>query len=110
MTIRIPSNIRGGLAALALALASPLAWAQGAAKNAVESINFATVQGGKIQVKVGMKEPLAAAPQGFAVTNPPRIAVDLPDTVNATAARRSRRVKATCAASRSSRRPAARAW
>ena len=35
-------------------------------------------------VKVGLKEPLAAAPQGFAVTNPPRIAIDLPDTVNAT--------------------------
>jgi type IV pilus assembly protein PilQ len=65
-----------------LALATPLAWAQ--AKNSVESVNFATLQGGKIQVKVGMKEPLAAAPQGFSVTNPPRIAIDLPDTVNAT--------------------------
>ena len=53
-------------------------------KNAVESINFSQVQGGKIIVKVGMKEPLASPPQGFAVTNPPRIAVDLPDTVNAT--------------------------
>lgn len=84
MTIRIPFNFGAALAALTLALASPLAWAQGAAKNAVESINFATVQGGKIQVKVGLKEPIAAAPQGFAVTNPPRIAIDLPDTVNAT--------------------------
>ena len=76
-------NIGAALAALVLALAAPLAWAQGA-KNAVESVNFSTVQGGKIQVKVGLKEPLAAAPQGFAVTNPPRIAIDLPDTVNAT--------------------------
>jgi type IV pilus assembly protein PilQ len=33
---------------------------------------------------VGLKEPLAATPQGFAVTNPPRIAIDLPDTVNGT--------------------------
>src|SRR4029077_15103451 len=41
------------------------------------------VQGGKIIVKVGLREPLAALPQGFAVTNPPRIAIDLPDTVNA---------------------------
>jgi type IV pilus assembly protein PilQ len=79
---RIPTpNIGAAFAALVLALATPLAWAQ--AKNAVESINFSTV-GGKIQVKVGMKEPLAAAPQGFTVTNPPRIAVDLPDTINAT--------------------------
>ena len=85
-TIRIATSGKLGaaLAALALALAAPLAWAQGSAKNAVESINFSQVQGGKIIVKVGMKEPLASPPQGFAVTNPPRIAVDLPDTVNGT--------------------------
>ena len=76
------TQVGAALAALVLALAAPMAWAQ--AKNAVESINFATIQGGKIQVKVGLKEPLAAAPQGFAVTNPPRIAIDLPETVNAT--------------------------
>jgi type IV pilus assembly protein PilQ len=82
-TLRLPvTKIGTALAALVLALAAPLAWAQ--AKNAVESVNFATVSGGKIQVKVGMKEPLAGAPQGFTVTNPPRIAIDLPDTVNAT--------------------------
>jgi type IV pilus assembly protein PilQ len=34
-------------------------------------------------VKIGLKAPLAAPPQGFQVTNPPRIAIDLPDTVNA---------------------------
>jgi type IV pilus assembly protein PilQ len=84
-TLRIPtSNLGAALAALALALGAPLAWAQGAAKNAVEAINFSSVQGGKILVKVDLKEPLAAAPQGFAVTNPPRIAIDLPETVNAT--------------------------
>jgi type IV pilus assembly protein PilQ len=67
-------------AALVLFACTPLAWAQ--AKNAVESITFSSIQGGKIVVKIGMKEPLAAVPQGFAVTNPPRIAIDLPDTVN----------------------------
>ena len=83
-TIRIATSGKLGtaLAALVLALAAPLAWAQATAKNAVESINFSQVQGGKIIVKIGMKEPLAAPPQGFAVTNPPRIAIDLPDTVN----------------------------
>ena len=69
--------------ALVLALAAPLAWAQGAAKNVVESISFSSIQGGKILVKVGMKEPLAALPQSFAVTNPARIAIDLPDTTSA---------------------------
>ena len=84
-TLRIPitGRILGALAAFALALAAPLAWGQGAAKNAVESISFASIQGGKIIVKVGMREPLQAVPQSFTVTNPPRIAIDLPDTVNA---------------------------
>jgi type IV pilus assembly protein PilQ len=83
MTLRIPTGGKLGaaLAAFALALAAPAAWAQ-AAKNAVESIDFSSVQGGKIVVKIGLKEPLAAPPQGFAVTNPPRIAIDLPDTTN----------------------------
>ena len=84
-TLRIPTlgKIGTALAALVLVLAAPLAWAQAGAKNAVESINFSQIQGGKIIVKVGLKEPLATTPQGFAVTNPPRIAIDLPDTVNA---------------------------
>ncbi len=83
-TLRIPilGRIAVNIAALAFALAAPLAWAQAGAKNSVDSINFSQTQGGKILVKVGMKEPLATLPQGFAVTNPPRIAIDLPDTVN----------------------------
>jgi type IV pilus assembly protein PilQ len=80
LNIRTSGTLAAAFAAFALLLAAPLAWAQ--AKNAVESISFSSVQGGKVVVKVGMKEPLAAAPQGFAVTNPPRIAIDLPDTVN----------------------------
>ena len=53
-TIRIATSGKLGaaLAALALVLAAPLAWAQAPAKNAVESINFSQVQGGKIIVKV----------------------------------------------------------
>jgi type IV pilus assembly protein PilQ len=82
LRIPIPARLWAGLAAFALALAAPLAWGQGA-KNAVESIDFSSVQGGKIVVRIGMREPLRATPQGFAVTNPPRIAIDLPDTVNA---------------------------
>src|SRR3954470_17978568 len=69
------------LGAVVLAVAAPAAWAQ-AARNSVESLDFTAIQGGKIVVKVGLKEPLAAAPQGFAVSNPPRIAIDLPETTN----------------------------
>src|SRR5690348_7846540 len=83
-TLRIPTpgGLWAALAAFAFALAAPIAWAQDA-KNAVESIDFSSVQGGKIVVKIGMREPLKAVPQGFTVTNPPRIAIDLPETVNA---------------------------
>ncbi len=78
-----PARLAGALAAMVLLAAAPLAWSQAAARNAIESINFASVQGGRIIVKIGLKESLAAVPQGFAVTNPPRIAIDLPETVNA---------------------------
>jgi type IV pilus assembly protein PilQ len=78
--IRTSAKLGAALGALAFALASPVAWAQ--AKNALEAMSFSSVQGGKIIVKAQFKEPLKAVPQGFAVTNPPRIAIDLPDTVN----------------------------
>jgi hypothetical protein len=55
-------SLGAALAALVLALAAPLAWAQGAAKNAVESINFSQAQGGKILVKIGLTEPRATVP------------------------------------------------
>ncbi len=80
--IRTPGKLGAALAAAVLWLVAPLAWAQGAAKNAVESINFSSIQGGKIVVKIGLKNALAAVPQGFTVSNPPRIAIDLPETVN----------------------------
>jgi type IV pilus assembly protein PilQ len=80
--IRTSGALTAAFTALVFSLAAPLGWAQGAAKNVVESISFSSVQGGKILVKVGMKEPLAALPQSFAVTNPARIAIDLPDTTS----------------------------
>jgi type IV pilus assembly protein PilQ len=52
--------------------------------NAVESVETTTLPGGKVVVRVMLKKPLAALPAGFSVGNPPRIALDLPDTGNAT--------------------------
>src|SRR6202007_2909199 len=59
-TLRNPvfGKLGAALAAFVLALAAPVAWAQATAKNAVESIDFSSVQGGKILVKIGLKEPL----------------------------------------------------
>ena len=54
------------------------------ARNAIESINVSSLQGGKVLVKVNFKDALATVPAGFTVTNPPRIAIDLPNTANAT--------------------------
>ncbi len=51
--------------------------------NAVQSVETTTLPGGKVMVRVNLKQPLAATPAGFTVGNPPRIALDLPDTGNA---------------------------
>lgn len=51
--------------------------------NAVQSVESTTLPGGKVMVRVKLKKPLTATPAGFTVGNPPRIALDLPDTGNA---------------------------
>ncbi|MCD6705313.1 MAG: type IV pilus secretin PilQ [Thiobacillus sp.] len=51
--------------------------------NAVESVETTTLPGGKVVVRVNLKNALTATPAGFTVGNPPRIALDLPDTGNA---------------------------
>ena len=55
-----------------------------AAGNRIEKIDFATLPGGKVSVKVVMGEPVKAAPAGFTVNTPPRIVMDFPNTSNAT--------------------------
>ncbi len=51
--------------------------------NAVQSVETTTLPGGKVVVRVTLKNALTATPAGFTVGNPPRIALDLPDTGNA---------------------------
>jgi type IV pilus assembly protein PilQ len=51
--------------------------------NAVQNVESTTLPGGKVVVRVNLKNPLSAVPAGFTVSNPPRIALDLPDTGNA---------------------------
>lgn len=57
-------------------------FAQPAQPNLLESINTSSLQGGKVIVRVNFKDPLAVVPPGFTVTNPARIALDLPNVVN----------------------------
>ncbi len=51
--------------------------------NTVQSVDTTTLPGGKVVVRVNLKNALSAIPAGFTVGNPPRIALDLPDTGNA---------------------------
>ena len=50
--------------------------------NAVQNVETTTLPGGKVVVRVNLKNALTATPAGFTVSNPPRIALDLPDTGN----------------------------
>jgi type IV pilus assembly protein PilQ len=68
------------LAAVALWLSVATAHAQ---QNSIEGMNIAA-QGGRVTVRITMKEPLAAAPASFTVNQPARIAFDFPSTANAT--------------------------
>lgn len=61
-----------GLAGL-LAIGAPAALAQGV----IQSIT-STQQAGADVVRVELSEPLSAVPAGFAIQQPPRIAIDLP--------------------------------
>jgi len=90
--IRLPQLFAGALAlgvCVALPGAAPLAWAaaqspaaQPGNENALEALDVSS-DGNKVLVKMKLKTPLAAAPAAFALSNPPRVAFDLPDTVNA---------------------------
>jgi len=90
--IRLPQFFAGALAlgvCVALPVASPSAWAateapaaQPGSENALEALDVSS-DGNKVLVKMKLKQPLAAVPVAFALSNPPRIALDLPNTVNA---------------------------
>jgi type IV pilus assembly protein PilQ len=74
--------------ALALAIGCALgiqpaaAQTEPAAANAVQAVTFANQGPGRVLVTFDLKEPLAQVPAGFSVSNPARVAIDLPDTVN----------------------------
>ncbi len=78
--------LAGRLFAYAAVLAgmvfSASAVAQSTQGNLLQSINTSTLQGGKVIIRANFKDPLAAAPPGFTVTNPARIAIDLPGVSN----------------------------
>lgn len=77
----IAFSARHAMLALIFALAGSSASAQSA--NSIEAVNVSSQQGGKIIVKVTLKNAPANPPAGFMINNPPRIAFDFPNTSNA---------------------------
>lgn len=72
------------LGGMAFTLTHSLANAAPPTGNAVESVETTTLPNGQVMVRVNLKHALNGTPAGFTVGNPPRIALDLPDTGNAT--------------------------
>ena len=77
---RINSLARSWAAALLLLLCAPL---HAADPNSIEAINVASQPGGQVLVRITLKQAPANPPAGFSINNPPRIAFDFPNTVNA---------------------------
>jgi type IV pilus assembly protein PilQ len=68
------------LAAGVLALGAGGALAQSA--NSLDALSVSKASSGRTVVKFTLKSPLPNPPAGFAIANPPRIALDFPDTAN----------------------------
>lgn len=50
--------------------------------NNIEKMEFSTLSGGRVNIRIQLKDALANPPAGFTLTNPARIALDFPNTAN----------------------------
>lgn len=83
MTTRLIQQTLGFLTALfTLLLATPASFAQVGEPNGIIGVDYTVQQGGKVVVKVNLKQAPATAPAGFTINNPPRIALDFTNTGN----------------------------
>ena len=72
-----------GINAHAQSPAVPLAADPGSeTQNSIQSLNVISMPGGKLMLKVGLKDAPAKAPLNFTINTPPRIAFDFPNTTN----------------------------
>lgn len=78
-----PLFVAGLYAAVGLLRPHPAeAQTSAALPNSVDSVNVSAAPGGKVVLRITLKEALASPPAGFTVNNPPRVALDLPNTTN----------------------------
>jgi type IV pilus assembly protein PilQ len=73
----------GGIALRAALALLVIGHAFAQAPNSIDSVTVSKGSSGRTVVKFTLKAPLANPPAGFAINNPPRIALDFPDTGNA---------------------------
>ena len=59
-----------------------LAEDQAGFSNRIEKVDFVSMSGGRVAVRVHTTKPLSAVPAGFTLNNPPRIALDFPGVGN----------------------------
>jgi len=70
------------LLGLTLGSAFSLAEDQAGLTNKIESIDYSTLPGGRVSIRIKTTEPLANPPAGFTLNNPSRIALDFPRVGN----------------------------
>ncbi|MEI8362436.1 MAG: type IV pilus secretin PilQ [Betaproteobacteria bacterium] len=73
-------------AALLIAMAAVVSPSQAeelsALSNKIESVDFSSLPGGRVAIRIKTTLPLNSPPAGFTLTNPARIALDFPKVVN----------------------------
>ncbi|BBP05645.1 pilus assembly protein PilQ [Sulfuriferula plumbiphila] len=80
---RLPQQLLACIAlAMLLATGMQTARAAGSDANSVETLDYSTLEGGKLLIKVGLKQTLRASPAGFTINNPPRVVLDLAGAAN----------------------------
>jgi len=67
---------------LILSVVGPAMAAGNTFSNNIESVDFSTLAGGRVNIRVKLTSPLANPPAGFALKSPARIALDFPNTGN----------------------------
>lgn len=69
-------------AALTLCALNVHAQSNSEPSNSIQALNVSSAPGGKLVLRVALKNPLANLPVGFTISSPPRIAFDFPNTAN----------------------------
>lgn len=72
------------LMAIAMVTLPSLVWADDPTTNSnkLEKIDFSSLSGGRVAIRIQTSEQLQNPPAGFSLNSPPRIALDFPNTVN----------------------------